>query len=127
MNGFPPEGAITAAPDGVIIRLHLQPRASRTEICGFQGEELKVRVTSPPVDDAANRLCSEFFAKLFKTAKSDVTIISGQKSRHKRLLIHGATVQGALEVIGALAATCKCFFFVYQTLEYVWTLPLPSA
>lgn len=84
-----PEGVIQKTPEGVVIKLHLQPRASKTEICGFQGEELKVRVTSPPVDDAANRLCTELFAKSLKVAKSSVTIISGSKSRHKRLLIHG--------------------------------------
>jgi uncharacterized protein (TIGR00251 family) len=88
-----PEGMLTADPEGTIIRLHLLPRASRTEICGIQGNELKVRVTSPPVDDAANRLCTEFFAKLLRTAKSNITIISGQKSRHKRLRITGASLQ----------------------------------
>jgi uncharacterized protein (TIGR00251 family) len=100
-SGFP-EGMITVAPDGAFIRLHLQPRASRTEICGVQGDELKVRVTSPPVDDAANRLCTEFFAKTFKTAKSNITIVSGQKSRHKKLLITGITPQQAAEFLAAL-------------------------
>lgn len=90
MNGVIPEGTIQETPEGVVIRLHLQPRASKTEICGFQGEELKVRVTSPPVDDAANRLCTEFFAKMFRLPKSSVTIVSGHKSRHKRILLAGA-------------------------------------
>ncbi len=97
-----PEGAVSAAPDGVVIKIHLQPRASKTEICGFQGDELKVRVTSPPVDDAANRLCAEFFAKLFKLPKSAVTIISGQKSRHKRLHLSGITLKSAHDFISAL-------------------------
>ena len=97
-----PEGLITGTPYCAIIRLHLQPRASRTEICGFQGNELKVRVTSPPVDDAANCLCTEFFAKVFKTAKSNVTIISGQKSRHKRLRISGITPQEAALLLAKL-------------------------
>ena len=77
------------------MRLHLQPRSSRTEICGIQGDELKVRVTAPPVDDAANRLCIEFFAKMFKLPKSAVSIVSGQKSRHKRLHISGTTLEDA--------------------------------
>lgn len=99
MSGLVPEGVISDTPDGVVIRLHLQPRASKTEICGLQGDELKVRVTSPPVDDAANRLCTEFFAKLFKTAKSNVTIVAGQKSRHKRLQIAGASLQDAAALL----------------------------
>ena len=97
-----PEDLITGAADGITIRLHLQPRASKTEICGIQGEELKVRVTSPPVDDAANRLCIEFFAKTFKRPKSAVTIISGQKSRHKKLHISGATLKDAAELFVSL-------------------------
>jgi uncharacterized protein (TIGR00251 family) len=97
-----PEGLISGTPDAAIIRLHLQPRASKTEFCGVQGDELKVRVTSPPVDDAANRLCTDFFAKAFKTAKSNVTIISGQKSRHKRLQISGTTPQEAAALLAEL-------------------------
>jgi len=102
MSDSIPQGLITGTTDGVIIKLHLQPRASRTEICGIQGDELKVRVTSPPVDDAANTLCTEYFAKLFKTAKSRVTIISGSKSRHKRLLITGTTLDDALGLVTGL-------------------------
>lgn len=87
-----PAGLVTEGSGGVIVRIHLQPRASKTEICGIQGDELKVRVTSPPVDDAANRLCIDFFAKSFKCSKSAVTIISGHKSRHKRVLVSGVTL-----------------------------------
>ena len=90
-----PEGLITESSEGVTISLHLQPRAARTEICGIQGDELKVRVTAPPVEDAANRLCIEFFAKLFKLPKSAVSIMSGHKSRHKRLFISGVTMKDA--------------------------------
>lgn len=100
-SGFP-EGLITGTPAGAIIRLHLQPRASRTELCGINGDELKVRVTSPPVDDAANRLCTEYFARIFKTAKSNVTIISGHKSRHKRLFISGITPQETALLLAGL-------------------------
>lgn len=97
-----PEGLINGATDRVIIRLHLQPRASKTEICGVQGDELKVRVTSPPVDDAANRLCIEFFSRIFRTAKSNISIISGHKSRHKRLQIIGATPEESRAIISGL-------------------------
>ncbi len=97
-----PEALITEVADGVIIRLHLQPRASKTEICGIQGEELKVRVTSPPVDDAANRLCIELFAKSFKLPKSALTIISAHKSRHKRLHISGVDLKYAAELFVSL-------------------------
>ena len=99
-----PDGLVTEGSGGVIVRIHLQPRASKTEICGIQGDELKVRVTSPPVDDAANRLCTEFFARSFKLPKSAVTIISGHKSRHKRVQISGISLTDISDHLAALSA-----------------------
>jgi len=99
-----PDGLVTENADGVVIRIHLQPRASKTEICGIQGDELKVRVTSPPVDDAANRLCADFFAKNFKRPKSAVTIISGHKSRHKRVHLSGATLEDISDLLVTFCA-----------------------
>lgn len=75
--------------DGVILNLLVQPRASRNQLMGVQGEELKVRLTSPPVEGAANALCIEYFAKLFRLPKSRLSLVAGERSRHKRLLIEG--------------------------------------
>jgi len=76
--------------EGVMLDLLVQPRASRNEVVGVQGEELKVRLTSPPVDGAANKTCRAFVAKLLGVPKGDVELAAGDKSRHKRLLIRGA-------------------------------------
>jgi uncharacterized protein (TIGR00251 family) len=78
---------------GVAVELHVQPRASRNEIVGVQGEELKVRLTSPPVEGEANRLCVEFFARLLRLPKSAVDLVAGERSRHKRLLLRGVTAE----------------------------------
>ncbi len=78
---------ITETRDGAVFSVHVQPRASRNETCGVQGEELKLRLTAPPVDDAANRLCVEFLAGLLGVAKSRVTVIAGAKSRHKTIKV----------------------------------------
>ncbi len=78
---------ITATREGAVFTVHVQPRASRNEVCGVQGEELKLRLTAPPVDDAANRLCVEVLAKLLGVAKSQVAIIAGAKSRHKTIRV----------------------------------------
>jgi uncharacterized protein len=80
---------LTTLEDSLILRVYVQPRASKNQICGIQGEELKIRLTSPPVDGAANKLCREFVADLFDVSKSSVEIISGKTSRHKRLRILG--------------------------------------
>jgi uncharacterized protein len=82
---------ISVTGEGITFGVHVQPRASRNELCGIMGEELKIRLTSPPVEDAANRLCVEFLAKLLKVAKSDVTIIAGARSRHKTIRVNGCT------------------------------------
>lgn len=74
---------------GIILTLHIQPRASKNEVCGIQDNALKIRLTSPPVDGAANKLCREFLAERFDVAKSAVEIISGETSRHKRVRIGG--------------------------------------
>jgi uncharacterized protein (TIGR00251 family) len=82
---------LTPTDGGILLDIHVQPRASRNELAGMQGDALKVRLTSPPVDGAANKLCREFFAKRLGVAKSRITLVSGDKSRHKRLFIEGVT------------------------------------
>lgn len=77
---------------GVVLQLWIQPRASKNELVGIQDGALKVRLTSPPVEGAANELCREYFAKLLGVSRGDVMLIAGERSRHKRLLIRGYAV-----------------------------------
>jgi uncharacterized protein len=85
------EGAlrVTETPDGVLFNIHVQPRASRCEICPPKDGELRLRLTSPPVEDAANKQCVELIAKALGIAKSRVTIKAGAKSRHKTVRVAG--------------------------------------
>jgi hypothetical protein len=94
----------TITGDGIIISLHIQPRASKNEICGVQDNALKVRLTSPPVDGAANRLCREFLSDIFDVPKSAVEIISGETSRHKRVCIHGRDAAHLARIVDSLAS-----------------------
>lgn len=80
---------LSTVNNDLVLSVYVQPRASKNKICGIQGDELKISLTSPPVDGAANKLCREFVAGLFDVAKSSVDIISGETSRHKRLRISG--------------------------------------
>ena len=91
---------ITDTRAGAKFSVHVQPRASKNEICGIQGEELKVRLTAPPVDDAANRLCIEFFAERMKVAKTRVNIVAGTKSRHKTVMVEGMNGEELLARLG---------------------------
>ena len=85
--------------NGVVLRLRVQPRSSRNQVVGLQGEALKVKLTSPPVDGAANKACCTYLAKLFNIAKTEVELVAGDKSRDKRVLLHGISLQQATEVL----------------------------
>jgi len=69
--------------------VRLQPRASKNQIVGEYDGALKIRIAAPPVDNAANKACIEFLAKIFGVAKSQVEILSGETSRNKLIRIHG--------------------------------------
>jgi uncharacterized protein (TIGR00251 family) len=88
--------------DGIVLNLHIQPRASKSEVCGVQGDALKVRLTSPPVDGAANKLCREFLAELFHVPKSAVEIISGETSRHKRVKITASDTARLQQIVDSI-------------------------
>ena len=87
-------------PDGVVIKIKVQPRASKSRIAGLLGDSLKVTLTAPPVDGAANMACIEFFARLMGLPKSRIEIISGQTGRTKLLKIFGINSADLKEKIG---------------------------
>lgn len=80
-------GAFAWQDDALLLRIHLQPRASRDEIVGLQGDRLKIRITAPPVDGKANRHLLHFLARRFRVPRHQVTLLSGQASRTKRVRI----------------------------------------
>jgi uncharacterized protein (TIGR00251 family) len=78
--------------DGAImVRIRAIPRASRSEILKEVDGSLRVRITSPPVDGAANAEIVKLFAKALSISRSSVEIVSGVASRTKRLQIVGVT------------------------------------
>jgi uncharacterized protein len=78
-------------PDGSLsISIHAQPGAKRTEVCGLHGDALKIRVAAPALEDRANDALVEFLATQLGVPKRDVTIVSGGKSREKRIDIRGS-------------------------------------
>jgi uncharacterized protein (TIGR00251 family) len=98
----PDPSLCTETGDGIVLSLHIQPRASRNEDCGIQDNALKIRLTSPPVEGAANKLCREFLAGLFQVPKSAVEIVSGETSRHKRVRISGDDPARLREILESL-------------------------
>jgi uncharacterized protein len=78
-------------PDGVCISLKVQPRASRNEIAGPIGNELKIKVIAPPVDSAANEAVLEFLAETLCCPRNRLELLRGATSRHKQILVRGMT------------------------------------
>ena len=73
----------------MILELHVQPGASRSEFAGRHGERIKIRLAARAVDGKANEALVEFLAEHFKVPKRNVRIESGLKSRQKRVSIEG--------------------------------------
>jgi uncharacterized protein (TIGR00251 family) len=90
-------GFITAQPDGVTLAIRLQPRASRNEVGEPQGPELRIRVTAPPVDAAANEALLRLLADTLDCPRGKVALVRGHTSRHKTIKIQGLTIEGILK------------------------------
>ena len=73
--------------DVLVLRLVIQPKASRDSLVGLHGDELKVAITAPPVDGQANTHLVKFLSKQFKVAKSQISIEKGELGRHKQVRI----------------------------------------
>ena len=80
---------ITAQPDGVTLAIKLQPRASKNEITDAHGAELRIKVTAPPVDAAANEALLRLLADTLDCPRSKVELIRGKTSRQKVVKIYG--------------------------------------
>lgn len=83
----------------VVFSVRVQPRASKDEIAGEMGGALKVRLRAPAVEDRANEALVEFLAQLLKRPRSAVRILSGERSRTKRVEMSGVTRQ---QILGLL-------------------------
>lgn len=70
-----------------MLRLYIQPKASRDQLVGLHGEEFKVAITAPPVDGKANAHLTKYLAKQFRVAKGKIEIEKGDLGRHKQVRI----------------------------------------
>ena len=73
--------------DDLLLDIRVQPRASSDGFAEEQGDRIKLRITAPPVDGKANRHLIAVLAKTFRVAKKDISIISGETGRNKRIKI----------------------------------------
>ena len=74
-----------------MLKLHVTPRGSRSEITGWRQDTLCVKITAPPVEGAANAAIVKFIADSLGVRKSQVELVSGERSREKTVRITGLT------------------------------------
>lgn len=79
--------------DSAYLSVKVQPRSSRNEIGEALGNELKIKVTAPPVDSAANQALVEFIAEVLSCPRSAVQIVRGATARHKTVMVRGVPVE----------------------------------
>ena len=82
-------GFLRAQPGNVLLAVKLQPRAAANAIDTAQGNELRVRVTAPPVDSAANEALLRLLAKTLECGRNRIELVRGGASRHKLIRLHG--------------------------------------
>src|SRR5437762_3803253 len=88
-------------PDGLWLAVKVQPRASSNEICEPLGDELRVKVTAPPVDSAANEAVLRLLAERLDCARNQVELVRGHSFRHKVIKVRGLSVASVVARLSA--------------------------
>jgi uncharacterized protein (TIGR00251 family) len=86
-------------PDGVLLAVKLQPRASKNEIGEPLGNELRIKVTAPPVESAANEALIRLLAKVLNCPRNRVELVRGATARHKVVKLYGFTADGLISAL----------------------------
>ncbi len=85
--------------EGCLLILHVQPGAKRTEVAGAHGESLKIRLAAPPVEGRANQALVAWLGERLRIPKRDVTLVSGETSREKRVRVAGVDAAALLAAL----------------------------
>ena len=94
-------GFLRVQADGVLLSVKLQPRASANEIGEALGNELRIKVTAPPVDAAANEALVKLLAQQLDCPRNRVELVRGHTSRHKIVKLYGLAPEEVVKRLGA--------------------------
>lgn len=95
-----PVSFLREEPDGTTLFVKAQPRSSRNEIVGVQGNELRIKVTAPPVDSAANEALVRFLAEALGLSRGQVQLVRGASARHKAIKVSGLSATEVKKRLG---------------------------
>jgi uncharacterized protein (TIGR00251 family) len=96
------EDVIQSDSGGVTLKVRVAPRSAKNGVAGLVEGSLKITLTAPPVDGAANEALIETLAKLCGLRKSNITILSGHTARQKRVRLTGADLGKVKEALGLI-------------------------
>ena len=88
--------------EGILLTLHINPRAAKDELCGLHGNTLKLRLKAPPVDGKANAGLIKFLSKTLKVPPAHVRITHGESGRQKHVLVVGISEEDARALLTPL-------------------------
>lgn len=88
---------LRASKQGVLLKVEVKVRASRTALLGIRGERLSVALAAPPVDNAANEALRRLLADTLDLPRQNVQIVGGEKSRRKLVELSGLGIDQVLE------------------------------
>ncbi len=95
----PTDQLVRAVKNGVELPVIVLPRSSRNTIVGLQNNSLKIKISKPPVDGAANEACCRLLADHFNLPASKVTVVRGHSNRRKTIKLEGLSPETAREVL----------------------------
>ena len=90
---------INSCKNGIRLSAIIQPRSSNNKVTGIYNNALKIHLTSPPVDGAANKACIRFFSKILGISPSEISIVQRFNSRNKTIEVIGLTEKQFLEIL----------------------------
>ena len=90
---------INPCKNGIRLSAIIQPRSSNNKVTGVYNNALKIHLTSPPVDGAANKACIRFFSKILGISPSEISIVQGFNSRNKTIEVIGLTEKQFREIL----------------------------
>jgi len=90
---------VTPKNNGVLLKLHIQPGATKTEIVGLHGDRLRIRLKAPPVDGKANAGLIRFLSDILKVPKGRITITHGEAGRQKTVFVEAISESGIQDLI----------------------------
>ncbi|MDQ3706625.1 MAG: DUF167 domain-containing protein [Chloroflexota bacterium] len=94
-----PDSPVQSIPGGVTIRVFVAPRSSANKVMGEHNGAIKVALTAPPVEGAANKALVEFLAKLLGVPRSSISLVSGETSRQKTVRALGVSLEQAVVIL----------------------------